>query len=256
MMVTNPRPLQAMRPLAVSMSRISSVMSYLPIIYLQERLRNRMKIDICINWPLAACCLCHGRSCQPRQCLHHVAACTQSDLWQDVGRRVLKPFSHARLWRLKWFPDDFPSNHLNDQSSSAAASISVQNCALISLALANLGDWSMAGIGGSWWTKLLTFKPGQGFGYVQGDLDRKDTSYLLQTRLRVSDTSRLSTIFQFYCFLFFLTIRISFRWNHGNLKKLMWLSLSLKSTQWNIQILSPASRLLGFWLLRVRCEHK
>jgi hypothetical protein len=108
MMVTNPRPLQAMRPLEVSMSRISSVMSYLPIIYLQERLRNRMKIDICINWPLAACCLCHGRSCQPRQCLHHVAACTQSDLWQDVGRRVLKPFSHARLWKLKWFPKIFP----------------------------------------------------------------------------------------------------------------------------------------------------
>jgi hypothetical protein len=183
-------------------------------------------------------------------CLHPerpLAGC-----WPEGTEAILT----CQTLEAKMVSEDFPSSHLNDQSSSAAASISVQNCALISLALANLGDWSMAGIGGSWWTKLLTFKPGQGFGYVQGDLDRKDTSYLLQTRLRVSDTSRLSTIFQFSCFLSFLTIRISFRWNHGNLKKLMWLSLSLKSTQWNIQILSPASGLLGFWLLRVRCEHK
>ena len=84
-----------------------------------------MKIEIGINWPLAselpatavpASC-CSG-------CLHPERPLA------DVGWRVLKQFSHARLWRKKTrFLADFPSNHLNHQSPFVCADRRLHFCA-------------------------------------------------------------------------------------------------------------------------------
>ena len=157
-----------------------------------------MKIEIGINWPLAselpatavpASC-CSG-------CLHPERPLA------DVGWRVLKQFSHARLWRKKkhGFSQIFPQTISIIKALSCvltAASISVQNCALISLALANLGESN-----GKYWLIMVDqtdhFSTRTRLWLCTRRFGQKGE--LLSSTLRVSDTSPLSTTFQFFSYL-------------------------------------------------------